>query len=111
MKVILQDVPCKTKYCDENVDLIAQEYANGRVALQIYGSRTREPILTATVNLPDTPCRHDEVFIKDYSENEGVLAWIIKAKVIRPAPTGVFTSDYAVVSRHILTNSILEKLQ
>jgi hypothetical protein len=111
MKIVLQDVPCKTKYCDENVDLIAHEYSNGRIALQTYGSRTREPILTATTNLPDAPCRHDEVFIKDYSENEGILTWLIKEKVIRPAPTGVFASGFVVISRHLLTKATLEKLQ
>lgn len=49
------------------------EYNNGRTALELVSIKNGEPILMATVNLPDEIIASDEVIIKNYSENEGVL--------------------------------------
>jgi len=38
----------------------------------------------ATINLPDVPLLDDEVIIKDYSENEGIYAAMLKAGHIGP---------------------------
>ena len=38
---------------------------------------------TATVNLPDRDLEINQVFIKDYSENAGVLDALISAGVLR----------------------------
>jgi len=57
-------------------------YSNKRLEIQLVSAKDSEPIATATVNLPDEQLEEDEVCIKDYSENEGVLASLIKAGVI-----------------------------
>jgi hypothetical protein len=59
-------------------------YGNGRVALQLIDAVDGEPIATATVNLPDIPAEPDEVFIRDFSENEGMLAALAQAGVVQP---------------------------
>jgi hypothetical protein len=40
--------------------------------------------MTATVNLPDEVLGEDEVIIKNYSENEGCLPFLISNGVVSP---------------------------
>lgn len=47
------------------------KYANGRIA--IMATDEGQPLCKCTVNIPDIDIANDEVIIKDYSENEGVL--------------------------------------
>lgn len=60
-----------------------QRYTNGRPALQLIDAHDGEPFLVATVNLPDIVAGRNEVFIKDYSENEGILAVLEEAGVVK----------------------------
>jgi len=61
-----------------------KEYNNNRIALVIIDTDDEffGKIATATVNLPDEDLLPDEVFIKNWSENEGVLADLIAFKVV-----------------------------
>jgi hypothetical protein len=70
----------------KNWDCVIQkcEYGNGRPALQLVDASDGEPIATATVNLPDLPAGPNQVFIKDYSENEGMLKALTEAGVVKP---------------------------
>lgn len=72
-------------------------YANGRVALQLIDAEDGCPIATATVNLPDEQVAPDETFIKDYSENAGMLEALLKAGIIErtgvTARTGFVTVE------------------
>ena len=58
-------------------------YADGRPALTLVDTKGREMVAVATVNLPDAPQRPGEVFIKDYSENHGILAALEKAGIVK----------------------------
>jgi len=59
-------------------------YENGRIALQLMDVHGHECIAKATVNLPDHPLKWDEVFIKDWSKNEGMLKALEQAGIIDP---------------------------
>ena len=61
-------------------------YANGRLAIQLHNDRG-EPFATATINVPTMPLAEDQVLIKDYGENEGLLMALEEAGVVRT--TGV----------------------
>lgn len=61
-----------------------RQYDNGRSALQLIDAEDGSPIATATVNLPDEPLGQNLVFIKDYSENEGMLDALVAAGVVQP---------------------------
>ena len=65
---------------------------NNRVAITVVDAEDGEDLLVATVNLPDEPLEEGETVIKDYSENEGVLAFLIEngivSKPIRNISTG-----------------------
>lgn len=58
------------------------EYANGRTAIELVSAKDGEPWYVATVNIPEEKVDGDEIIIKDYSENEGVLAALQKAGIV-----------------------------
>ena len=63
--------------------VILDRYQNGRIALSLVDANNGEPVATATCNIPELPLEDHEVFIKDYSENEGMLATLEKAGIVR----------------------------
>jgi hypothetical protein len=64
----------KIKFQDWNCLLEFGEYQNnGRTAITLIDESDGSPITTATINLPNVSLNDDEVIIKDYSENEGIL--------------------------------------
>lgn len=54
----------------------------GRTAIQLFDDETGELVCTATANVLDEPLGHNEVLIKNYSENEGVLGALVRAGVV-----------------------------
>ncbi len=69
-----------------------EKYRNDRIALSLLDSETGENIAMATINMPEVQLEHDEVLIKNNSENEGILSALIEAGIIsntiRLVPTG-----------------------
>lgn len=59
-----------------------KKYGNGRTAIQFLDAEDGCPIVMATVNLPDADIAEDEVAIKDYSENEGILQELMDQGVV-----------------------------
>lgn len=80
----------KSKYCDEEVELSFGCYGDGSTAIQ-GKSLLGEPIFTATVALDEKP-KEGHVFLKGWSENEGVPDALVKAGIVqltgRKIPTG-----------------------
>jgi len=80
-------------------ELVRRQYQNGRVALELVAWQNvpeqdifeGEPVATCTVNLPQYPLAKDEVLIKDYSENEGMLQTLLDAGVVELAGRTVKT--------------------
>lgn len=68
------------------------EYGNGRTAIELIDAEDGCPVAVATVNIPDAKLAHDEVLIKDWSENHGVMDALMVAGIVGPAigavPTG-----------------------
>lgn len=63
------------------VDL--REYANNnRKGLSLYVKESGEPYCTATMNMPEIPLNDDEVIIKNYDNNTGVLEALVGAGII-----------------------------
>lgn len=61
-----------------------RQYGNGRPAIQLVDEETHEPVCTATVNLPDQPADPDEVYLKVWGGNEGVVEVLVAAGIIAP---------------------------
>ena len=72
------------KYYNDDVRVITGHYPNGRIALSLIDYNDGTPVATATINVPELPLRPSRVFIKDYSENEGVLTTLVEAGIVRP---------------------------
>ena len=59
-------------------------YENGRVALFLNDVVDGQMVAKCSVNVPDKPLEEDEVFIKTYGENYGMLRTLIEAGVVAP---------------------------
>jgi hypothetical protein len=70
-------------------ELEFQQYPNGRTALVLVHGSEREPATVATVNVPEAHLGPDEVLIKNYSENEGLLEALEKAGVVKTTERAV----------------------
>lgn len=73
----------KGKYSGEvyNLSLTVSKYANGQTALQLYDMADGLPYAVASVAV-DCELKENEVAIKDYSENEGILNSLIKNDIV-----------------------------
>jgi hypothetical protein len=79
---MLIDKPVKFKQWDCKV--MTSLYSNGHVAIRLVDAEDFSPVATATLNMAEYgyPQEKDEVYIKDYSENEGVLKALQEAEII-----------------------------
>ena len=65
-------------YCD----IVFSKYLNDRTAIMLTDVDDGSPVAIASVNLPDTAMDDDEIAIKDYSENEGILEVLVENKIV-----------------------------
>ncbi len=56
-------------------------YRNGRTSIELLDANDGCPVMVATVNIDDVTLSGNEIIIKDYSENEGVLDFLIQNKI------------------------------
>src|SRR4051812_37940010 len=74
MKVRFQEWECTLDF---------QRYDNGRIGLVLLDARDAEEVAVATVNVPEAHLGENQVLIKDYSENHGMLAALERAGILR----------------------------
>ncbi len=80
-------------------ELVFGKYHNGATALELIDAEDGQPIAMASVNVAghSEHLDSDEMFIKDWSENEGMLDTLIKAGVVSPTifsvPTGFVSAE------------------
>lgn len=56
-------------------------YCNGQNAILLHDANDGEPYAVASVAI-DEPLQPDEVAIKNYSENEGILDTLLSARIV-----------------------------
>ncbi len=75
----------------ENCHLSFAKYQDGSTALLILTS-LGEPLIKVTACLPHIALAKDQILVKDYSENEGILDCLVKLEIIEdledPIPSG-----------------------
>jgi len=97
----------------ENCFLEVHTYPNGRLGLQIIGwyeeegEKYEEPIATATVNLVDESCPNNEIWVKDYSENEGMVEQLVEWGVIELPSTASSRSGFVQILRFRMTPAFM----
>jgi len=72
----------KTEYIDAECIIDKTTYGNDRIALQVLDVETGAPECIASVNMVDLDCPEGHTWIKDYSENEGIMEELIRVGVI-----------------------------
>lgn len=70
------------KYINLDCTVRLMSYGNGRPGLRLFDRKDGFPVATATVNLTEIPLSGDEVALKNYSENEGILEVLVNAGVV-----------------------------
>lgn len=110
--LVMRGVPCKTKYIDEPVDIYVAEYPTGNLAIYTQAV-DGEPMMDLTKNLKPygghLAC-DDEVFIKNYAENEGALHWAITARIVEQNPVMHVQCGFVTFPCHRLTQEFLGRL-
>ena len=84
-------------------------YGNGRTALVLIDYHDKEPVAVATVNLPHVPLAKDEVIIKDYSENEGMLQALVDAGIVKPTGRMVVSGFVAMEVCKLLKKELIQE--
>ena len=75
---------------------LATYFKGDRICIKLLDKKDGMHYMTATVNMPEVDLKHDEVLIKDYSENEGILEALIRAEVISD-PIDVVSAGFVEV--------------
>lgn len=95
----------KTPYIDAVLTLDPHHYHNGIPALQLWGQDedgNPEPYATASVNPPvadPSIVKPGHIFLKGWSENEGIPEALISAGVVGPA-VGSVRSGFVNITVH-----------
>jgi hypothetical protein len=80
------------KYKQWSVVFVCGQYCTGRLAIELVDAHDGERITVVTVNLEDVTIEDDEVIIKTWSENEGMVEWLqsvgVVTDIVRTEPTG-----------------------
>lgn len=70
-------------------------YSDNSPRIDLVDANTREPWATCTVMLPgESTLMENVVYIKDWSENEGMRALLVKNNIIEKLPNGVTNGVY-----------------
>jgi hypothetical protein len=92
MRIMFQGVQCELKF---------GRYSNGRTAIQV--TFEGQPMLIATVNIPGWPLdTKSEVFIKDWSENNGILEVLEEAGIVQRSGLMVPSGHVEAVGCYLL---------
>lgn len=90
----------------QGIICIATFYQNGQKALQLLDKANHEKLHTASVAIDLEPQGPAEIFIKDWSENEGVYDELVRLKVIHPfhrkTPTGIVEAKVCYIHEQYL---------
>lgn len=92
----------------ENCYFRAGYYANGNLAIEIinddYG-----PVTRVTVN-PDITVPYPLIAIKNYSENEGMVEWLVDEGIVEENPIHIVESGWVEIPLHRLTDHGIQLL-
>lgn len=100
--------PLQVTFLDCLCDIVFGKYGNGRTAIELIGAEGSEwegePVAIASVNIWQAPLKDNEILIKNWSENEGILEVLQRAKIIGPVITTVPTGFVYAHQCELLVN-------
>ena len=86
-------------------------YENSRLAITLEDANDGDLVATATTNIPERALEENSVFIKEYSENEGMFEVLHKAGIITNIVTGSSNQGFAIIKSYRLAPLGEELLQ
>lgn len=99
--IVRYHIPCNIKFWRDPVDVCVTTYPNARWAVLLRAADTGEPVAKCTVNIPGEYIQPQQVFVKNYGGNEGMIAWMIEAKLIESEPVRWFAiGDLGLYNLH-----------
>ena len=97
------------KFKQWDCTLVASYYATeNRKALMLIDINDGEMVVVPTVNMSDYPCEENQVYIKNYSENKGILQILIDNELILPTPVNIIGSQFVKIPLMELTPKAME---
>jgi hypothetical protein len=95
----------KVKFKKWNCIVVFHKYRNNnRIAIELADETTNESIAMATINLPHVELNKNTVAIKNYSENEGIVEVLTKAKIIGKRVDLIISGHCAIGIYQLLKN-------
>jgi hypothetical protein len=73
----------RIKWNGEELEALFGQYESGHTCIKLR-TLNGSPYATATINDPDADLLENEVIIKNYSENEGILESLEEAGILAP---------------------------
>ena len=92
--------------CEMQLD----HYTNGNKCIKLVDTRDGSPVATATVNLDGVELSANEVMVKDYSENKGMLAALRDCGICENI-VDVMQSGYVDIPVVTLSKSMMERFK
>ncbi len=89
------------KINNQEVRVNIEQYHNGRKAIELVcvgGEDDGVPYTVATMNVPHAPIKDDQVLIKDYGENQGVLQALVDNGIVTDSE---WTMEYGFVEFNV----------
>jgi len=107
-RLLVMDAP----FCGSRCYLRFDKYTHGDgVRMELRDVDDHYPVATCTVNVPSADLSPNEVFIKDYSENEGVLDYLVSEGVVDDRVEADMMSGQVIITAHRLTNEVLKYIE
>lgn len=81
------------------------KYGNGRLAIKLNDAEDGLPVAVATVNIPEKHFEPDEVAIKSWAENTGMVRCLVDAGVIAEPHRKISLGHVSASVCRLLVNS------
>ena len=93
----MNSYPFKSQHGDTyDLSVSKRKHPNGQVRIDLVDTTDGCPYATATVSIQDAFYEQDEVFVKNYSENIGVLDFLIENNIVHK-PHRTIGSGYVTI--------------
>lgn len=71
------------------------KYRNGQTSVQLIDAEDGQPVATASIAMPELSLEDNQIVVKDYSENEGMLDFLLENSIIE------MCSEYVETGYHV----------
>lgn len=109
-------IQSKMEYFKGLIRVTGTLYADGTSALVFTDDNTGEPVAKASVNMSamqvhDAALPDDHVFIKNYSENEGVIQTLLDGKIVELTGQTMVNRFVTVQAVKIINENVLNQIK